>query len=74
MENITETMAPQPKYYRNTEGHLYVRNLSAYWLPELTVQKKIGGTLYVVDGSYEGTETLDRKLRRIMARNMEDCL
>lgn len=74
MENITEIMTPQLKCYRNAEGHLCVRNLSAYWLPELTVQKKIGGTLYIVDGSYEGTETLDCKLRRIMARNMEDSL
>lgn len=74
MENITEIMKPQPKYYRNADGHLCVRNFSAFWLPELTLQKKIGGTLYVVDGSYEGTETLDRKLRRIMARNMEDRL
>lgn len=74
MENTKESMTPQPKCYRNAEGHLCVRNLSAYWLPELTVQKKISGTLYIVDGSYEGTETLDRKLRRIMARNMEDSL
>ena len=74
MENTKENMTPQPNYYRNADGHLCVRNPSAYWLPELTVQKKIGGTLYIVDGSYEGTETLDRKLRRIMARNMEDSL
>ena len=74
MENISTTMTPQPKCHRNAEGHLCVRNLSAYWLPELTVQKKIGGTLYIVDGSYEGTGTHDRKLRRIMARNIADSL
>lgn len=74
MKHITENTLPHPKCYRNADGHLCVRNLSAFWLPDLTLQKKIGGTLYIVDGSYEGTETLDRKLRRIMARNMEDCL
>lgn len=74
MEHITENTLPHPKCYRTAEGHLCVRNLSAFWLPDLTLQKKIGGTLYIVDGSYEGTETLARKLRRIMAQNMEDCL
>lgn len=59
-------------YERRADGRLSVRNLSAYWLPELTLCRKIGGTLYTVDGSYEGTETLDRKLRRIMARNVEE--
>lgn len=73
MEHITENRTPQPKCYHNADGHLCVRNFSAFWLPDLTLQRKIGGTLYIVDGSYEGTETLDRKLRRIMARNMEDC-
>lgn len=60
--------------YRDAEGNLCVRNLSAYWLPDLTLQREIGGTLYIVDGSYEGTEPLDRKICRIMARNMEDSL
>ena len=46
----------------------------AYWLPELTLRRKIGGTIYTVTGSYEGTEPLDRKLRRIMEKNMEDRL
>lgn len=31
--------------------------------------REIGGTLYSVTGSYEGTETLDRKLKRIMEQN-----
>jgi len=64
----------EQKFYYNAEGHLCVRNLSAYWLPELTLQRKIGGTVYTVTGSYEGTEPLDRKLRRIMEKNMEERL
>jgi len=59
------------KCYRDAEGRLCVRNISAYWLPELTLRRKIGGTIYTVTGSYEGTEPLDRKLRRIMEKNME---
>ena len=71
---------PVPEERRNhnfwfgEDGHIHVKNLSAYWIPELTVTEEIAGTVYTVTGSYEGTETLDRKLRRIMARNMEDSL
>ena len=43
-----------------------MKNISAYWIPELTVTEEIGGTVYTVTGSYEGTETLDKKLKRIM--------
>ena len=51
-------------------GRIHVRNLSAYWIPELTVREKIGGTLYTVTGSYEGTENFVRKLERIAAKNI----
>ena len=41
-----------------------------------TAQKEIGGTVYTVIGSYDGVETLDRKIERIMgekfAEKMED--
>ena len=49
-------------------GHFRVKNLSAYWLPDLTLQKVIGGTIYCVSGSYEGVETLDKKLGRILTK------
>lgn len=62
------------KYCCDAEGRLCVRNLSAYWLPELILRRRIGGTIYTVTGSYEGTEPLDRKLRRIMEKNMEGGL
>ena len=53
-------------------GNIIVSNLSAWWLPEFTLKKKIGGTLYTITGSYEGTETLDKKLERIMAYNSRE--
>ena len=43
------------RFFRNADGHLCVRNLSAFWLPEFTLQKEIGGTLYSVSGTYTGT-------------------
>lgn len=36
------------KCYRGSDGSLRVRNLSAYWLPELALKRKIGGTFYTV--------------------------
>ena len=50
-------------------GRIHVRNLSAYWIPELTVIEEIGGTVYTVTGSYEGTESFVRRLERITAKN-----
>jgi hypothetical protein len=58
--------------YRGVDGHLHVKDISSYWLPDIKLTRKIGGTIYTVSGSYEGTETLDRKLRRILlAQGME---
>ena len=57
------------------EGHIIVKNPSACWFPDLTVQREIDGTIYSVTGSYDGTETLDEKLKRIMeqdAKNPEE--
>ena len=60
----------QPRrFWFDADMALRVKNLSAFWLPELTLQREIGGTVYSVTGSYEGTETLDRKLKRIMEQN-----
>ena len=54
------------------EGHIVVNNLEAYWLPDIRIEREIAGSVYTVTGSYEGTETLDNKMLRIMIRNMED--
>ena len=53
-------------------GNIVVKNPSAFWLPEVRITDEIGGTEYTVTGSYEGTETLDKKLKRIMERNAAD--
>ena len=56
----------------NEAGHIMVKNLSAYWSPEIKVERKIHGTVYTVTGIYEGTELPDRKLTRILLKNVED--
>ena len=67
---------PRHNCYFNEDGHLCGKNLSAFWLPEFTLQKEIGGTVYTVTDSYDGVETMDRKMERIMgekfAEKMED--
>ena len=57
----------------NESGHIVVKNLSAYWIPTLRVEREIHGTVYTVTGSYEGTELPDRKLTRILLKNVEDA-
>ena len=75
-EKITALYCRLSQEDANEGGHLCVKNLSAFWLPEFTLQKEIGGTVYTVTGSYDGVETLDRKMERIMgekfAEKMED--
>ena len=63
---------PRHNCYFNEDGHLCVKNLSAFWLPEFTLQKEIGGTVYTVTGSYDGVETLDRKMERIMGEKFTE--
>ena len=55
-------------------GHIHVKNLSAYWIPKLTTAEVIAGTLYTVTGSYEGTENFVRRLERITAKNFAEKL
>ncbi len=54
------------------DGQNRVKNLSAWWLPELTICREIGGTIYSVSGSYEGMETLDKKLGRILEQTLDE--
>ena len=49
-------------------GHITVRNLSAYWIPEIRVEREIHGTVYTVTGSFEGNEFLEKKLTRILLK------
>jgi hypothetical protein len=55
-------------YTLNEHDQITVPNLSAFWLPELTVREVIHGTTYIVTGSYEGHEPFTRKLERIMTK------
>ena len=60
---------PQNKHFTlNEHDQITVRNLSAFWLPEMTVREVIHGTTYIVTGSYEGHEPFTRKLERIMTK------
>ena len=63
---------PRHNFWFDEDGRIHVKNLSAFWLPEFTLQKEIGGTIYTVTGSYDGTETLDRKMERIMAEKFTE--
>ena len=65
----------EQKHFKiDEDGHIHVQNLSAYWIPELTVTEVIHGTTYVVTGSYEGTESFQHKLERIASRNISEKL
>ena len=56
------------KLFFDADGNLHTNNLSAFWIPEMTVMEVIHGTTYIVTGSYEGTESIYRNLERIMER------
>ena len=56
------------------DGHIQVKNLSAFWLPELTLQKEIGGTIYSISGTYDGMGMLDKKIERIAAEKFAEEL
>lgn len=63
---------PRHNFWFDEEGHICVKNSSAFWLPEFTLQKEIGGTVYTVTGSYDGVKTLNRKMERIMAEKFTE--
>ena len=50
------------------DGHLHAKNPSAWWIPELTIEREIGGTVYTVTGSFNGDEGMLRKLERISSK------
>ena len=54
---------------QDEQGTLYIQNISAYQIPELSFREEISGTTYTVTGSFEGTQNLLRKLERITAHN-----
>lgn len=48
------------------EGHIIVKNPSACWFPDLTVQREIDGTIYSVNWTKNSSELWSRmpKIRR----------
>ena len=64
--------APKRDIKFDENGNIVVKNPSAFWLPDVKIVDEIGGTEYTVTGNYEGTETLDKKLHRIMEQNAAD--
>ena len=65
--------APKREFTFDEKGNIVVKNLSAFWLPKVEIMDEIGGTEYTVTGSYDGEETLDKKLKRIMEQNAADA-
>lgn len=64
---------PQHRSRFDAEGRIYyVENPSACWFLDLTVQREVDGTIYSVSGSYDGSETLDEKLTRIMGHDAKN--
>lgn len=61
--------APKREFTFDEKGNIIVKNPSAFWLHKVEIVDEIGGTEYTVTGSYDGEETLDKKLKRIMEQN-----
>ncbi len=71
-EKNTAIEVAEYRFRFDEAGRIHVRNLSAYWIPELTVTEEIGGTVYTVTGSYEGTESFVRRLERVTTKNFAE--
>ena len=69
---LTSDLQAHYDFKIDDDGNIRVKNLSAFWLPEFTLQREYAGTVYSVTGSYDGTETLDRKVKRILENNLEN--
>lgn len=73
-EKNTAIEAAEYRFRFDETGCIHVRNLSAYWIPELIVTEEIGGTVYTVTGSYKGAESFVRRLERITAKNFVETM
>ena len=65
--------APKREFSFDKKGNIVVKNPSAFWLPKVEIVDEIGGTEYTVTSSYDGEETLDKKLKRILEQNTSDA-
>lgn len=55
-------------------GILHARNSTLNWIPEIAFEEEVRGTTYTVTGSYEGSEMLDAKVERLLAKGLQDFL
>ncbi len=58
----------------DADGNIHADNISAYWIPQLTLQREIGGTVYTVTGFYEGKTDFVRKLERMTVDRMRRAM
>ena len=72
--DVISSTKPKRNYRIAEDGSIRVKNLSAYWIPEISVKAKINGTLYTVTGSYEGTDSFLRKLERYAKRKASEAI
>ena len=72
-EPLTEDQLRRNIHF-DENGNIVVKNISAFWIPELTVTEEISGTIYTVTGSYEGEDSFIRKLERITSRKFTNQL
>ncbi len=63
---------PKHDTHFDESGNICVKNISAFWIPELTVTEVIKGDVYTVTGSYEGTASFVQKLERITAKKFTE--
>lgn len=62
------------KYTVKYDDRISVPNLSAYWLPDLTIKEVIKGSTYTISGEYVGSECIVPKLKRIMAHDAAELM
>ena len=68
---------PTPDHTGSTigeDGRIHVKNLSAFWIPKLTVVEVIHGCTYTVTGSYDGDKNFLENLERVTTRNFSEKL
>lgn len=65
----TSELPKRSSVYRDENGNLHCGNISAYQIPSISLTEEISGTVYTVTGSFEGSQSILRKLERITAQN-----
>ena len=58
----------------DADGNIHANNVSAYWIPQITLQREIGGTVYTVTGYYEGKTDFLCKLERMTVDRMRRAM